>query len=278
MTVPRKIWFLWFQGFSEAPLVVKKCYESWVKLNPEWEVIFLDQNNLTDYIDPVLPDKKLNQLSKNHQSDIYRLQLLSKFGGVWADATTLCRVPLNDWLYDYLDAGFFVFIHETRSYGWISNWFIAAEKEHLIITKLERKFIAFFRDNSFCLNQQIQKERIKFLGLFLNRKFKTTRFWSSWLIVKLFKVYPYLIFHYMFAKLIGADQECLAIYKRMKNFYTTGDILGQYGLLKPLTDEIKQRIDSQIDPVYKLSWKYNKNKYSNSSVLHYLLNQTDSIK
>lgn len=40
MTIPKKIWFLWYQGLSEAPLVVKKCYESWKKYNPDWEVIF----------------------------------------------------------------------------------------------------------------------------------------------------------------------------------------------------------------------------------------------
>ena len=276
MVLPKKIWFLWFQGLTNAPFIVKKCYQSWVELNPDWEVIFLDETNLRNYIEPALSEQKLQQLSKNHQSDLYRLQLLSNFGGVWVDSTTLCMIPINHWLYDYMDGGLFVFIHETRSYGWISNWFIAAEQSHPITTKLNQKLTAFFRDNSFYHEGRIQQKRVKFLSRFLNRKFKTTRFWSSWLLIKTFKVYPYLIFHFMFAKLIGSDRECLKLYKKMPNFYTTGDILGQYGLLNPLTEEIKTRIDSKIDPVYKLSWKYDEKKYSDSSVLYYLLEEAKS--
>ena len=110
MAIPKKIWFLWYQGLSQAPLVVIKCYESWKKYNPDWEVIFLDENNLKNYITLSLPKEKLCELSKNHQSNLTRLELLSKYGGVWADATSLCRVPLDNWLEDYTQAGFFAFI------------------------------------------------------------------------------------------------------------------------------------------------------------------------
>jgi hypothetical protein len=61
----------------------------------------------------------------------------------------------------------------------------------------------------------------------------------------------------------------------MKEFYVTGDDLGQYGLLRPLTPEIKEQIDRRIEPIYKLSWKYDSNKYSNNSILHYLLEETE---
>lgn len=278
MTIPKKIWFLWFQGISEAPLVVKKCYESWQKYNPDWEVIFLDENNLKNYITFSLPQEKRSQLSKSHQSDLIRLELLSKYGGVWADSTSLCRLGLDDWLEGYSQSGFFCFIHETRGYGWIFNWFFAAEKSNPIVVKMNQKLTSFYRDNEFYHNGAIAKKRIKFLNLFLNRKYKTTRFWLSYIVRKIFKVYPYFIFHFMFANLINSDKELLQLYKKMKQDYHTGDngdLLGRYGLLRPLTKEIKERIDSRIDPLYKLSWKYKQENYSSSSILHYLLEETE---
>ena len=159
MAIPKKIWFLWYQGFPQAPLVVKKCYESWQKYNPDWEVIFLDENNLENYITPYLPPEKLSQLSKNHQSDLLRVELLAKYGGVWVDATTLCRVPLDKWLENHTQAGFFAFTHQTRGYGWILSWFLAAEKSNLIILKMSQRFASFFRDNEFYHSGKIAEKR-----------------------------------------------------------------------------------------------------------------------
>lgn len=275
MTIPKTIWFLWYQGLAEAPLVVKKCYESWQKYNPDWEVIFLDENNLKDYITPSLPPEKLSQLSKNHQSDLLRVELLAKYGGVWVDATCLCQVPLDEWLEDYNQAGFFAFVHQVRGIGWIASWFLAAEKSNPIAVKMAQKFSSFYDQNEFYHSGTIAKKRIKFLEKFLNRKYKTTRFWSSWLIRKTFKVYPYFIFHFIFAKLINSDRELLQLYRKMRPYYNPGDDLGRHGLLRPLTPEIKKRIDSRIDPVHKLSWKYKQENYSASSILHYLLEEVN---
>ncbi|MDJ0517013.1 MAG: capsular polysaccharide synthesis protein [Trichodesmium sp. MO_231.B1] len=176
MAIPKKIWFLWYQGLSQAPLVVKKCHESWHKYNPDWELIFLDENNITDYITSSVPKEKLCQLSKNHQSDLLRLELLSKYGGVWVDSTTICRVPLDDWLGNYTQSGFFTFILKTRGHGWIVSWFLAAEKSNPIINKMTEKFVSFYNENEFYHSGEIANKRIKFLRLFLNRKYKTTRF------------------------------------------------------------------------------------------------------
>jgi hypothetical protein len=274
MTIPKKIWFLWFQGLSQAPLVVLKCYEYWKKYNPDWEVIFLDEDNITDYINLPLSKEKICQLSRNHQSNIIRLELLAKYGGVWADATSLCRVPLDNWLEDYSQAGFFAFIYKTRGYGWIFNWFFAAEKSNPIIVKMSQKLVSFYQDNEFYHRGKIAKDRIKFLEIFLNRKYKTTRFWTSWVVRKLFKVYPYFIFHIIFANLINSERELLELYKKMKPYYNVGD-MGVSGLLRPLTPEIKERIDSRVVPIYKLSWKYAQDDRYDASILKYLLEETE---
>ena len=81
-TIPKKIWFLWLQGFDNAPLEVKECYESWVRLNPGWEVVFMDESDIAAYI--TVPKWRV---AKYVLSELLRINLLAKYGGVWADAT-----------------------------------------------------------------------------------------------------------------------------------------------------------------------------------------------
>jgi mannosyltransferase OCH1-like enzyme len=144
MAIPKIIWFLWYRGFERIPPIVQKCYESWKLYNPDWRVIFLDENNLGKYFTLSVSEAKFRLLSNNHRSDIIRTELLVKYGGVRDDATTLCRQPLGSWLGEHDRAGFFTFVHETRGYGWIYNRFIATEAGNPLAVAMNREFTAFF--------------------------------------------------------------------------------------------------------------------------------------
>ncbi|RDJ93388.1 DUF2847 family protein, partial [Lacticaseibacillus rhamnosus] len=96
--IPRRIWFLWLQGLDEAPPVVRMCYESWRQQNPGWELIFLTAENVGDWVDFQPSSPRLSHLSRNHLSDLIRIALLSKYGGVWVDSTCLCVQDLDRWL------------------------------------------------------------------------------------------------------------------------------------------------------------------------------------
>ena len=49
------------------------------------------------------------------ESDLLRLYLLNKYGGVWVDSTNLCRRPLDDWLPSAARQGFFAFFPDLQS-------------------------------------------------------------------------------------------------------------------------------------------------------------------
>lgn len=49
--IPKILWMLWLQGMDNAPYVVQKCAESWKKQNPNWEIRYLDENTVKDYLD-----------------------------------------------------------------------------------------------------------------------------------------------------------------------------------------------------------------------------------
>lgn len=126
MAIPKKIYINWFQGWNNAPEIVKQCLESWKHYNPGWEIIQLDSKNMHEYASQISNYKpiKLQALS-----DILRIFLLEK-GGVWVDATTWCHRPLDDWL--DLNQTFFAFSKPTPD-KLVASWFLAAEPNSKIV-------------------------------------------------------------------------------------------------------------------------------------------------
>ena len=41
----------WNTGFNQAPQIVKLCLSSWKQYNKNWNIIELDDNNLSNWID-----------------------------------------------------------------------------------------------------------------------------------------------------------------------------------------------------------------------------------
>ena len=132
------IWILWYQGISEAPQLVKNCYES-IKSNlSDYEIRLLDESNLNKYVK--LPDyviKKFNEgkISQAFLSDLIRLELLIKYGGTWMDATIMCMS--NDIPSYYLESELFMFqavyADNVNTSSSIDNYFITANSNNKLL-------------------------------------------------------------------------------------------------------------------------------------------------
>lgn len=269
--IPRKIWILWFQGLSKAPFLVRKCIDSWVKENQNWEVIILDENNVSKYVVLDLPENILANLPLVKKSNVVRLHLLSKYGGVWADATTFCMKPLDEWIDDCTTSGFFAFYKPGRD-RIMSSWFMVSEKGSPIVLKLKERLNSFWLVNEFNINTRFKKIIIKLLEQILNRNEKTTKYWFSPVVTKLLKVYPYFVFHYMFERLVSEDSECQKIWDETKRISADGPHnIKRYGLFSPVNEDIKKEVDEKHIPIYKLTWKLDHRRYSPSTLLYYLL-------
>ncbi len=136
------IYILWFQGFDHAPDVVRHCVDSWKYYNPDWNIVLLDDTNVRNYVS----FDSFPEIEKCHLADIVRMLLLSKYGGVWADATTFCHKPLNDWLPEYISKGFFAF-DKPYDYLMLSNWFLYSDPQNEIITKWCAKTMEYYKLN-----------------------------------------------------------------------------------------------------------------------------------
>ena len=218
------IWSLWFQGWHNAPELNKICLESWIHHNPDWIVVKLDKNILKDYID-------LNEIPKCFakdyagMSDVIRILLLEKHGGVWVDSSLFCNKPLDDWIPE----GTFLFDSPSR-FQPIASWFIKSEPDSYIIKKWKHEVLRYTE----------------------KRKHKPTHYY--W-------------FHDQFKYLIKSDNRFRTEWnEQLKipcNHRTRPRGMGPHYFCpwhlvynSPITQEVIDRVESQVDPCYKFTNKY----------------------
>lgn len=144
--VPGKtIWLLWMQGWDEnTPWVVQQVRKSWELLNPGWNIELVSEHNLSDYVKiPYINHPDIDHPAK---SDIIRLKLLSEHGGVWADATLLCMIPLDRWIYDAIEPSGFWMYHGRDNGKGPASWFIVSLKQSIIASKWYNSADNFWKD------------------------------------------------------------------------------------------------------------------------------------
>lgn len=264
--IPKTIWFLWLQGLDQAPVVVQKCYESWLKHNPDWNIVLLNEDTIQEYI-PLNP----RQITHQALSDILRINLLAKYGGIWIDATCFCVKPLDEWIYNYLNSGFFVFERPAPD-RMISSWFIASSATNHITQTYKAAVNEYWETNPdlrFFEDSEWSALMKKTEGL-------DTKMWFDIFVTRVLKVYPYFWFHYLFEKIYLQDETVRKIWDSTPKI--SADLPHRVlfsGLVNPLSEDIKEEIDNRKFPIYKLSWKFDPAEYKEGTILYYLLNRRD---
>lgn len=85
------IWIMWWQGINCFPPIVRACYNSVIKnKDSSTKLILITEDNYSKYVD--IPDYILDKVKRGiisftHLSDIIRMSLLAKYGGLWLDST-----------------------------------------------------------------------------------------------------------------------------------------------------------------------------------------------
>ncbi len=132
--IKNPIWVFWYQGYNDAPDLVKLCLKS-IQANVPGNIIFLDKDNYGDYLtmpDHILKRFKEGRITITHFSDLLRLALLDLYGGTWIDSTVFV---FNKIQYPYVLSRLFMFriskyCLENKT---TANWWINAEKNNLLI-------------------------------------------------------------------------------------------------------------------------------------------------
>jgi len=155
-----KVWTCWLQGFDKAPEIVKVCQESQMRqLQRDREFIQLDYTNYSQYVS--LPDFIVERYEKGQIppalfTDLIRLELLTRYGGTWMDASILCTGRHHS--PEMLDSDLFVF--QQIEYGdWsfhgLSNWFITSCTNNRLLLVLRDVLYKYWSDYSVTLNYYI---------------------------------------------------------------------------------------------------------------------------
>lgn len=252
----RKVIFIyWAQKFINAPTVVKKCLLSWKLKNPTWEIIELDDDNLSEYIniEEEIPDIQKKNITKTSYSDIIRIFLLAKYGGCWCDATTFCNEPLNNWLNKNISTGFFGFNKPGKD-RLLSTWFLYSEENNYIIQKWKRNVIEYVNNINILGTTNVHN------SLNIWNKDKYDHKHSFWV-------------HYLFGDLYNSDNKFKKIWDYTPKISADGPhYIGAQGLLNKLSNKVKNHINEIKTPLYKLTYKYNMKKYNEECNLSYLMN------
>ena len=154
----KKVWFCWLQGMEHSPALVKACLESLRERLTDADIVIIDGESYKEWIglpEYVTEKYRNGKIPPALFSDMIRLELLAEYGGVWIDSTVLCTVPSSDehgqhapsWR-EITEAELFVFQYTKPGCKWsgsISNWFIGANRDNIIIKMVRDMLYEYWR-------------------------------------------------------------------------------------------------------------------------------------
>jgi len=136
--IPKIIWTFWEGDTTD---LVKKCMNTWKKYNPDYKIIILNRENMKEYIQDVDVFNLRFSDSPARISDFARLNVLSKFGGVWVDATCIITESF-EWFPNYEYIGYYTRIDKnSEEFKNIESWFFACIPGSSFVSKWRDEFM-----------------------------------------------------------------------------------------------------------------------------------------
>lgn len=148
--IPKIIWIYWHEE-KISSISTQLCIEEIIRLNPDFEINILHQNNVESYL-PEFP-VSLFERQANFSSDLIRLMLLEKFGGIYLDATTLLSSSLhwvlNQQREDKSEALVYYTDENTteEKFPMLDTWFIGAIPNSTFIRAWRQEYQACITSN-----------------------------------------------------------------------------------------------------------------------------------
>lgn len=132
---PERAFTIWFQGEEKAPQLVKACFRS-MRCHLKQELVVLDEKTLFDWIslpDYIVDKWRKGMIAHTQFSDICRVELLYRHGGLWLDATDFVTAPVPKYI---MDQDLFLFMAGKKirgSYAFIQSCFMRARKGNPVL-------------------------------------------------------------------------------------------------------------------------------------------------
>jgi Capsular polysaccharide synthesis protein len=235
--MPKIVWMLWLQGWDNAPEIVRACLSTWRKLNDGWQIRALCMNDVGDVLagDQLLSVVASKGIPPDALSDVIRIALLRKYGGVWVDSTCYCLRSLDEWLPYKISGGFFAFSKPAPD-RMLSSWFLAAAENNYVIEKWYDLTVEYW----------------------LARNRRDHYYW----------------FHYLFGIEYDTNPQFRDIWDCTPKLSANGPhfyVPYEKELQRPATFDDRELLDHPPVPLLKLTHKTANTVYSQNSVFSYLM-------
>jgi mannosyltransferase OCH1-like enzyme len=144
--IPKLIWHTYKEFPPENS---KTLVDSWVKLNPDYTWMFMDDSRCNRFIqDNFSKDfvKMYNALPiPVMKADVWRVAVVYAYGGVYSDMDCRCLKPISTWLNpsDELIVGVEV------ANGSLLNYIFAAKPRHPALLSVLNTFVELYNSTSF---------------------------------------------------------------------------------------------------------------------------------
>lgn len=150
-----KVWICWFQGMDNAPTLVQRCYDSVKENLSDQEIILITSENMDEYVqfpDYIVEKWKKGIITHTHLTDLLRLELLIRYGGMWLDATVFCsekRENVPNYFFDS-DLFFYQNLKPGRDGAsfYISSWLMSAKSNNKILMATRELCYEYWKKNN----------------------------------------------------------------------------------------------------------------------------------
>jgi mannosyltransferase OCH1-like enzyme len=132
--IPKIIHQIWI-GPNSLPDFYKILAESWKKMHPDWQYILWKNEDLENFGIKNIKDFYATNLMFE-RADIFRLEILERFGGVYIDIDSECLKPLDEL---HKNFHFYAGICPNNANAVINNAIIGAIPNHPIIVNAVNK-------------------------------------------------------------------------------------------------------------------------------------------
>lgn len=225
------IFCYWGQGLDAAPAVARGCITRLRRLNEG--VHFLTDADLQAWVDLPARPAAATAGHRAAYSDILRLELLRRYGGIWVDATCYLgtQEPLREVVRPLVKDGFFAF---NRGKPQMSNWFLAAKPDSLLLNYTAEALIMWWERNDHLAG--------------------------------------YYLFHHLFEMLYWLDEDFRVAWDAVPDRDSRDAHTIRAGLLEPSTPEAA-RLALQESFVHKLSYKGRRGTFRADSLMGHLMRE-----
>lgn len=150
--IPKTIWQSHRYNREDLPKINSEynlydLSKRWETMNPEYEYVYFNDNQLNDYVKNSDADLYECILECDRikcgamKADIFRYLVIYQEGGFWADMDTVPWRPIDDW---YVDGESFVVSEEIGRSDTLNQYFFGAEAGHpalkLLLDSIKEKF------------------------------------------------------------------------------------------------------------------------------------------